>query len=590
MLGLLIFTWGQARGQTPTNIGGWMPDKGAICIVSDATHIYLGGNFNMMVKEGLAGTFNSGVGLQITGTGQHIAGFPFVNGTVRVCIPDGAGGWYIGGYFTKVGSFVRNRIAHILPDMTVNPTWNPNADNGVLALTISGTDLYAGGDFSNIGGQTRNNIAKLSTTGTGLADATWNPNANNTIQALTLSFTDLYVGGNFTNIGGQTRNRIAKITTTGAGTADATWNPNADQDVETLALSGTDLYVGGFFNSIGGQARNRIAKIATTGAGIADAIWNPNATTIINGVHAMAFSGTDLYVGGYFTSIGGQFRSSIAKLSTTGTGLADATWNPNASGVSFPAVFALAISGTELYAGGSFTVIGGEVRNSIARIQKSNMELDLTWNPNANGTVATLALSSTDLYVGGNFTNIGGQARNRLAKLSTTGTGVADATWNPNADNIVNSLLLSGTDLYVGGGFNNVGGQTRNRLAKLSTTGTGTADGIWNPNPDAGNIQALIISGTELYVGGSFANIGGQARNSIAKISTTGTGSADITWNPNADDTVVELTLSGTDLYVGGGFTNIGGQVRNRIAKLTTTGVGNPDVTWNLNAESYSIN
>ena len=43
---------------------------------------------------------------------------------------------------------------------------------------ISGTSVYAGGYFTSIGGQTRNYLAKLSSSGTGAADATWNPNAN----------------------------------------------------------------------------------------------------------------------------------------------------------------------------------------------------------------------------------------------------------------------------------------------------------------------------------------------------------------------------------------------------------------------------
>jgi hypothetical protein len=55
-------------------------------------------------------------------------------------------------------------------------------------------------------------------------------------------------------------------------------------------------------------------------------------------------------------------------------------------------------------------------------------------------------------------------------------------------------------------------------------------------------------------VGGSFTSIGGQSRNCLAKLSTTGTGVADATWNPNANDFVQVLALSGTDLYVGGGL------------------------------------
>ncbi|TAE11867.1 MAG: choice-of-anchor D domain-containing protein [Bacteroidetes bacterium] len=607
-----------AKAQTPTNLGGWTPNN-ITFFASDATHIYLGGHFNTIIKEGVSGTFNNGTGLQTIGTGEVITGFPKVEGGIFVSIPDGSGGWYIGGSFTKVAGVTRNRIAHINSDKSLDMTWNPDANSNIYSVALSGTDLYVGGLFTTIGGQTRNRIAKLSTT-TGLADATWNPNANGNIDALAPSGTDLYVGGSFTSIGGQTRNNIAKLSTT-TGLADATWNPGAGSTVKTFALSGTDLYVGGFFFSIGGQTRNGIAKLSTT-TGLVDATWNPDANSYVN---TITLSGTDLYAGGNFTSIGGQARNRIAKLSTT-TGLADATWNPDANGLvnalassgtdlyvggdfrtiggqtrnriaklstttgladatwnpdANNSVYTCTLSGTDLYVGGNFNAIGGIKRNRIARIQKSNMELDMTWNPDANDQVFAVALSGTDLYVGGNFTSVGGQTRNRIAKLSTT-TGLADATWNPNANGLVRIFTLSGTDLYAGGDFTTIGGQTRNRIAKLSTT-TGLVDATWNPDANNG-VNAITLSGTDLYVCGNFTTIGGQTRNRIAKLSTT-TGLADATWNPDADNGVSAIILSGTDLYVSGSFTSIGGQTRNRIAKLSTT-TGLADATWNPNANS----
>ena len=36
-----------------------------------------------------------------------------INGRVRVVVSDGNGGWYIGGDFTKIDGFERNRLAHI---------------------------------------------------------------------------------------------------------------------------------------------------------------------------------------------------------------------------------------------------------------------------------------------------------------------------------------------------------------------------------------------------------------------------------------------------------------------------------------------
>jgi hypothetical protein len=163
----------------------------------------------------------------------------------------------------------------------------------------------------------------------------------------------VYAGGDFHDIGGQTRNCIAALdATTGAAT---TWDPDADGNVYALAVSGGTVYAGGYFLGIGGLARNRIAALdVTTGAATT---WDPNASWP---VYALTVGGSTVYVGGDFQSIGGQTRSCIAALdAVTATATA---WDPNASGT----VRALALSGTTVYAAGEFLAIGGQPQSGIA--------------------------------------------------------------------------------------------------------------------------------------------------------------------------------------------------------------------------------
>ncbi len=62
-----------------------------------------------------------------------------------------------------------------------------------------------------------------------------------------------------------------------------------------------------------------------------------------------------------------------------------------------------------------------------------------------------LALNGNTLIAGGLFTTIGGQTRNRIAEIDLT-TG-APTAWNPNANNRVSAIVVDGSTIYVGGLF-----------------------------------------------------------------------------------------------------------------------------------------
>src|SRR5260370_308126 len=79
--------------------------------------------------------------------------------------------------------------------------------------------------------------------------------------------------------------------------------------------------------------------------------------------------------------------------------------------------------------GGSFTSVNGFSRNNLARLNADG-SLDPSWNPNAQGFVYAVAVSGADIYVGGQFTSVGGLSRNNLAKLNSTARQ-APPLWDP---------------------------------------------------------------------------------------------------------------------------------------------------------------
>jgi trimeric autotransporter adhesin len=546
---------------------------------------------------------------------------------------------FVGGSFSSVGGQALANLAEVSTTGAgaADASWDPEPSCNeygtcVDALVVSGSELFVGGAYSAIGGQALSNLAQLSTLGSGAADTSWDPDPNAFVYSFVLSGSDLFVGGSFTTIGGQSRSLVAELSTTGAGAADATWNPNPglykDQidGVYAMALSGTDLFVGGIFGGIGGQPDGNLAELSTEGAGAADPSWDPsgNESPTIN---ALAVSSGELYVAGSFGEIGGARVDDLARVSLTGTGTADANWNPNVNNN----VDALGVAGSDLYAGGAFTSAGSLNinRDGLARLNPDGT-LDQTWDPTFGGfgslqlssaelydaggsrilrfptagtgdsyaswelnsgddSIDALALSGDELYVGGVEYDDPGSGL--LVRLSTTGTGMADPSWNPDPNGEVNSLAVSGSALYASGEFTSIGGQSRDGIAKLSTTGMGAADPTWNPNPTFSSSESypsvgpLALSSNSLYVAGYFTSIGGQTSNGLADLSTTGTGQADPTWDPDPNGSVSALAVSGSDLYVGGYFTMIGGLPRSYLAGLSLTGTGAADPSWDPDAD-----
>src|SRR5207249_8096283 len=129
--------------------------------------------------------------------------------------------------------------------------------------------------------------------------------------------------------------------------------------VLALAVSGSDVYAGGYFTTAGGTAANYIAKWnGSTWTALGSGIDAPPFTS--TAVYALAVSGSDVYAGGYFTTAGGSAANNIAKWNGS-------TWTALDSGVGFGFVSALAVSGSVLYAGGQINSAGDSAANNIAK-------------------------------------------------------------------------------------------------------------------------------------------------------------------------------------------------------------------------------
>jgi uncharacterized delta-60 repeat protein len=318
----------------------------------------------------------------------------------------------------------------------------------------------------------------------------------------------LIVGGSFTTLAGNSRNRVARLNSNGS--IDISFNPGADGSVETFAVQKDGkILVGGWFSALGGIARNSIARLNEDGT--LDTSFN-SANPEVNGiVYSIALQADGkILVGGSFTTLGGQTRNNIARLNADGS--LDASFNPGANGN----VYSIAVQADEkIVLGGTFTTLGGQTRNRIARLNE-NGSLDASFNPGANNDVNALAIQADGkILAGGAFGVLGGQSRWYIARINSNGS--LDTSFNSGADNHVQTMTIQADGkILVGGWFSTLGGQTRNRIGRLNADGSLDTSFALN---GSGSVDSLAVQPDgKILVGGDFNTLGGQPRNRIARI------------------------------------------------------------------------
>lgn len=515
---------------------------------------------------------------------------PNADDTIWTVVVQPDGKILLGGSFTTLSpngvTVARNHIARLNPDGTLDNGFDPNANDTVISIAVQPDGMIlVGGSFTTIGGQMRNRIARLDAT-TGAADS-FDPNphplVNVNVNAIVVQPDDkILVGGFFSSIGGQVRASMARLDPT-TGLADS-FDPSANGEILTIALQANGKIVaGGAFTSIGGQKRNYIARVDAI-TGLADS-FDPNSNDQIKSIVVQADG--KVLAGGFFhgpKSIGGQSRNYIARLDAT-TGLAD-SFDPNAN----DSVYSVAVQADgKILVAGFFTNIGGQTRNKIARLNATTGAAD-SFDPNAGPLpwVNTIAVQTDGkILAGGTFSTMGGQTRNRIARLETDGRLDQTVTNLGTVGSwIVAPVLQADGKILIGGNFTSVMGVPRNNIARLNTDGT--LDIGFNPSPDSYVLALAVQADGKILVGGSFANIGGQARRDIARLDPTN-GLAD-SFDPSASSTVLSLALQPDGKILAGGlFMIIGGGTYSAMARLDPiTGLGDSFVP-NPNSAVYTI-
>jgi hypothetical protein len=382
--------------------------------------------------------------------------------------------------------------------------------------------------------------------------------ANDTLLAIVVMDGNVIIGGNHTAAGNVKASRIASYD--GTNWQALNNGMGAGAQVSVLAADGTNLYAGGTFNNADNSGATNIARWDGTS-------WYPLGSGVAGFVFAIKPIGTNLYVGGWYTAAGGIAASNIARWngsgwSALGTGLASSTLLPAAAR-------AIESDGTNLYVGGYFTSAGGVMASNIARWNGSDWS---ALGTGLNGYVHALLFKGGKLYAGGTFTNASLNVTNLAAWDGNTWS-----SWG-GADRRVREIVSRDSNIYVGGEFTSVGGVSASRVAKWdginwSPLGSGL-QGFGISGTALGVFRMAFDAAGRLYAAGCFNLAGNVGASHVAGWDGTNWFALGATTSKGVthyDRSVKCFCPDGTNFYAGGVFTEAGNVIVNGIARWSGT-------------------
>jgi hypothetical protein len=421
------------------------PDGTVFSMKKHGNILYVGGAFDQVGYETGGGALYGANSL------KPDVRFPHIDGDILVSIPDGNGGWFIGGDFDRTNLEDAFNFAHILPNMIPDSTFLPDFNNDVLALALINDTLFVGGLFTEIDGVAQPYLAAFSLTTESLLP--WNLELDGRVKDLEVFGNSLVVAGSFDRIAGRSQPSLARINLT-TGDHMRIQAPELG-DVNALGLINDTLFVVGNMTGSMGQYTGQVAMIRNgqEQPSLDFPIPNGNVEVVVPDGNG------GWYIGGNFTRVNGENISRLAHILPGN--LLDSAFVHTFNGT----IYDILLWNDTMLVAGTFTSVDGQARNRIASIDLNTDNLT-SWDPNANGAVRTLFQDSIFVYAGGNFTAIGGDQQSRLAKLTMDTGDRAFLYLAPAMERSQPSPKLT-IRLFVGGSFSGAAGNFTGRLASI---------------------------------------------------------------------------------------------------------------------------
>lgn len=332
------------------------------------------------------------------------------------------------------------------------------------------------------------------------------------------------VGGEFTIATGAPRNWLMRLENNGS--LDVSFLPTNNSYVGAIVRQRDGkVVVAGGFTMVNGVVMNHLARLNTNGT--LDATFQ-NGLVAAQGLPEGAVGGIalqpddKLIIGGYFSSVHGVPRKSIARLHADGT--LDSAFQNGMKGVSGRVNPVLVQPDGKVLIAGNFARVNGAMRNGVARLNADG-SLDETFmnglgGTEAGATVYCMALQPDGkVLIGGTFRRVNGWSCSHIARLNPDGS--SDAFFDGEANSYVHALALQADGrIVLGGQFSAVNNVARSLVARLEPDGA--LDATFQVSVSGGmhpKVATIALDGGwKVFIGGDFTSAGGQPASSLARL------------------------------------------------------------------------
>ncbi len=482
----------------------------------------------------------------------------------------------IAGDFTEVNGILRDRIARLNPDGTLDPSFLPDGgpDDVVNAVDVqSDGKIIIGGSFFFVGFDIAPNLARFNHDGS--LDRTFLPDINgNSIQdVLVQRDGKVLIAGGFKEVNGAPRRNMARLNEDGSldtsfdAALDLSFSIDASAAFRLLLDSGDDIFVCGFFNTANNVHRARVARLNGSPklAALPPAISTPDQTVRVGSLVTLAYPGVETLgparfqwlhrpgdqagpatniVGGTnhflhyknFTSKNaGEYFCQVTLPGSTSSSLPINVWpNPaawksglpdlssfNDVGINGVVRAVLRLPDGRLMIGGSFsrmTSPPGDVTGVLRLLPNGEVDPTFALEAGFKGSVRAMGIQSDGrILIGGAFSLTEG-THECLVRLDANGR--IDPLFKTTFENTSEVWALaveSSDDIVVAGSFKRVSELSRPNIALLSRDGIVNTG--FNPDEPNGVVRAVALDQSHrVFIGGNFSRIKSTVRNGFARL------------------------------------------------------------------------